>query len=1021
MPTLTPDDRASGTPKKSSKVGRDRACILGYNPVVLYALIAIIVLGVISQIALRKIYQRQETFVQNHLQTTLRSLDQLLSTWQRQHAGSIQVITNSSKVRPLLLNALRDKGPLSASDLLDEQLYPLMQPLGYEGYSVFTSDYTLVASSSRAYVGTQARRAQTMEALVRAEAGLPAITAPLGARRTLDGPTGTMPVGTLLQLMCVTVPGSEGVSLAGYFCFRFNPYTGFFPIFASVASGETGEVYAIDKEGNIITPSRFLPEPSTYLSATVPGTNPQHLTLAAQRLLQDKHFQTDSPYSDYRGVRVVGAGHWLESMNIGLIAEQDYEEAFASYLAARDVIIALTLSASLLLVLLCASSVIHRRALEIRESRFRSLLENIPTPVYMKSLDGRITVLNSSFCEMVGQKAADLLRAETPSQKIPDWLAPLFDGDTDLDSARSIPQTVELERPDGEQCFYRLVRFPVFLQHSDRSQAVATIIVDDTERTTAVRQLSDVNLHLEKLVEERTHELWQAKETAVAASKTKADFLANMSHEIRTPLNAVLGLAHLSLNENLPAKVRNYLMKIQDSGRHLLQVINDILDFSRIEAGKMQLDQRDFELRKLLDSVVDLVWDKAVTKGLEIKVTVDPRLPRFLNGDSLRLGQVLINFMANAVKFTEQGKVTLTASLDESSDCGHVPVVFAVEDTGIGIEPDKLSVLFQPFHQVDNSSKRRFQGSGLGLAICRNLADLMGGTVSVESSPSVGSCFRLNLCLKPGTTTPVASPAPAANLPKVKCRVLVVEDDALNREIIESFLLDFGAQVVSAADGAKALELFAQETFDVVLMDMQMPSMDGLETATQIRALPKGAHVPIIAVTANALPGDREHYLSQGINDYLAKPLDAKELHALLLRWQPFSPETLTSADSLDSLRKAGVNTTRALHHMMNNKELYHRMLKRFVTERQDLPQQLNDALQAGEMGQLRDLVHSLHSIAAALGLDQLADYASRQEQVIVSSKGTLDIDGLNTQFRRDLTLLRAWLDQAGIAERNNS
>lgn len=1003
---------------------RDLSTFIGHNPVVLLAIIGIILLCVISQVMLKQIHQRQEKLVQNHLESTLNSLSKLLATWQDQHAAAIQVITDTRRGRDAILGVLRDRGQNPVTNgVLKEVVLPVMEPLGYEGYSVFTADRFLIAATSAGYVGRYVNVPQTAEVMDRALAGQTAISRPIAADKTISGPRGDRPPGSLFQMMCITVRGDTR-ELLGYFCFRFDPHTAFFPIFASAMSGESGELYAINRDGKLVTPSRFTTgSPPLSLAAVVPGTDGQ-FSLAARKLLKGEPLHPGTAYPDYRGVPVVGATRWLDAMNIGLISEQDYAEAFGPYRAARDVIVALSLSGIALLVLLCITSVLNRKALAQRESRFRSLLENLPTPVYMKSLAGNITVVNSFFCQLTENSRADLLRAGDPAGLIPRWLAPIFADDTQVTPGYSAhTKTLELTDPHGEQCFYRLVRFPVVSRRADRPEAIATVIINDTERVLAARQLHDVNLRLERQVEERTRELRLAKETAVTASKTKAEFLANMSHEIRTPLNAVLGLAHLSLAEPLPAKVRTYLEKIQASGRHLLQVINDILDFSRIEAGKMTLDARAFAMPQLLESVVTLVWDRADQKGVKLHIDIDPDLPEIWVGDPLRLGQILINFTANAVKFTEHGGVTLRVARDPHATAppSSIALIFAVEDTGIGIDPEQLASLFQPFHQVDASSRRRFQGSGLGLAICKNLAQLMNATIEVDSTPSQGSCFRLHVTLPLGGILPQRAHQAGANsvLPQTHCRVLLVEDDALNREIAESLLLACGASVSSAEDGPEALAKLEQETFDLVLMDMQMPGMDGLETTNHMRARSQAANLPIIALTANTLPGDRERYLAGGMDDYLAKPIDPRELHLTLLRWQgptqpPVASNPTVVSEEFDSLQDAGVNTVKALDHLLGDSALYQRMLERFVNERSDLPEQLNQALRQGRLESLRELIHSLRSVAATLGLDTLASLAGQQETALNQGQSPPAIDELSIQFRRDLTLLRAWLDQTG-------
>lgn len=446
--------------------------------------------------------------------------------------------------------------------------------------------------------------------------------------------------------------------------------------------------------------------------------------------------------------------------------------------------------------------------------------------------------------------------------------------------------------------------------------------------------------NLERMIQERTHELQSAKDEALAASQSKAEFLANMSHEIRTPLNAILGLAHIALASNPDLKQRTYLEKMRDSGEHLLQVINDILSVSRMEAGKLTLDHSEFSIAQLVDKTVDLVWDKASAKGLQLTVNIDPHIPELLLGDSLRLGQILINFCANAVKFTDHGSVDIRVTkVRDWHD--RVELLFEVEDTGIGIETEKLQHLFQPFQQVDSSSTRRFEGTGLGLSICKKLADLMQARIDVKTTAGRGSCFRLHIPLEKNTransTNSRLTDVRANNLRPINGKVLVVEDNLLNQEIIVSLLESMGASVICVGSGADAIALIQQQAFDVILMDIQLPGMDGVETAARIRELPEGKRLPIIAVTANALPGDKETYFAAGMDGYLSKPIAPAQLHRTLEQWAQVSRspgDPLPNANRFDFLHEGGIDTARALYNLMNNEMLYRRLLERFARER---------------------------------------------------------------------------------------
>jgi len=400
-------------------------------------------------------------------------------------------------------------------------------------------------------------------------------------------------------------------------------------------------------------------------------------------------------------------------------------------------------------------------------------------------------------------------------------------------------------------------------------------------------------------------EMAKARALAEDAARAKADFLANMSHEIRTPMNSVIGMTYLALRADPPAPLRGYLQKIQRSGKHLLGVVDDILDFSRSESGQLAVEHIPFDLNLLLDDVAGLVAERAAAKGLTTRIQVDADVPRQLVGDPLRLRQVLLNYANNAVKFTEQGETTLQVRLDSAAGStggagDEVVLRFSVRDTGIGLDAAQCERLFQSFQQADTSITRRYGGSGLGLAIAKRLTTLMGGEVGVSSTPGLGSTFWFTARLGVAHTPPPPERQDAAPAPPVAgepdlarlagARALLVEDNELNQEVAQALLASLGLEVHIAHDGAQALGLVQQHDYDVVLMDVQMPVMDGLSATRAIRRLPGQAGLPILAMTANAMAGDREHCLEAGMNDHVAKPFELDDLVAKLLRWTRARP-----------------------------------------------------------------------------------------------------------------------------------
>ncbi|EXJ16169.1 PAS domain S-box protein [Imhoffiella purpurea] len=563
-------------------------------------------------------------------------------------------------------------------------------------------------------------------------------------------------------------------------------------------------------------------------------------------------------------------------------------------------------------------------ALSDSRERLRTIVRSIPDLVWLKDPEGVFIICNARFEKLFGAPEEEIV-GKTDYDFVDPELADFFRA-KDLAAIASGGPSINEEEvtfaSDGHSELLQVIKTPLY--SSDGSLiGVLGIARDITRIMRTEQELEHHRHHLEEMVEERTRELIQARAEAERLASVKSEFLANMSHEIRTPMNAVLGLAYLLERQTLPEEAREFARKIQHSGRILLGIINDILDFSRIESGRIEIEHAPFRLSEVLDTLATLMTSSAESKHIDLAIRPPDGLDPVLLGDPLRLGQILINLTGNAIKFTEEGRVEVRIEPLEHTPT-RIGLRFSVRDTGIGIDAQTQTRLFQAFTQADASTTRRFGGSGLGLAICRRLTELMGSSLELDSAPGKGSTFWLDLTFdlaepeseprpsegpkRPPDPERIEAPSPLDRAVSEEARedrqpprlaglrLLVVDDCEINREVAHQIFADEGAEVHLLADGHEAVDWLTAhpDAVDMVLMDVHMPLMDGLTATRLIRRRPSLLRIPIVALTADALSPQKNAALDAGMDAFLSKPFDIPETIELIRRLTGSAPDPET-------------------------------------------------------------------------------------------------------------------------------
>ena len=623
--------------------------------------------------------------------------------------------------------------------------------------------------------------------------------------------------------------------------------------------------------------------------------------------------------------------------------------------------------------------------------------------VIIMDADGAVTWFNDALTRMTGHALA-----HQAGKQIEQFL---ISAETDPDSVRAIQsafrqgtgasEELRIFRHGGPPSWTHLILTPVFDDQGRLSRWIA-VGSDITRRREAQEALAS------------------AKEFAEAANRAKSEFLANMSHEIRTPLNAVMGMTDLALGTELTGEQSEYLATVKSSAESLLQLLNDILDLSKIEAGRMEVERERFDLPRLLMGTVKAFAHKVSGRELELLEDIPADIPAFVTGDANRLRQVLVNLIGNAVKFTERGQVEVSVQKQWQTD-DEVGLCFAVRDTGIGIPSDKLAIIFEAFTQADNSITRRFGGTGLGLTITAELLRLMGGKIWVNSQVGKGSTFhvslRFPLAANPPTEaaetarTPLGRAAPPAR----SLIVLVADDHEANRILASRVLANRGHRCLEATNGDEVLEVLARERVDLVLLDIQMPRRDGLQTAREIRQRERGSthHLPIIALTAHAMKGDRERCLEAGMDGYLSKPLKTRELVTLVESLAGDTDSSSSPAVYNQHRESSDSSFASALARLEGDDQLLREQMSYFLDDAPVLLEQLHAAVDQRDASNLRMTAHRLRSLVAAYDDTASADLLLQLETAGQNddfSRASPDLSELSTRFRQLCDRIRHFL-----------
>jgi PAS domain S-box-containing protein len=1030
---------------------------------------------ILSWIAINHIDQRIRQDMEVTLGNILKSSQASLRIWVGNNKKSVaQLLIESKLLKSVetLLKVPRNSDELaknSAQGNVREFFDSRLHTSNNEGFLVIAPDLFIISAHRDIEIRSLNHiTPQHKDLMNKAMQGELVFIPPFNSYLTFEDVSGTTKESIPEMLFVGPLRNTKGEVIA-VVALRIDPSREFTQLAQGGRLGESGDTYAFNQQGYILTESRFegqleklglVPQGQKEIltmRVSDPGGNlvtgflgspslkNRPLTLMAQSATTGRAETNTQGYRDYRGVPVLGSWLWDDVVGMGLATEIDLEEALEPYYSVRNIIV-LVLSVivifSLVLTALSAwigeqANLVLRKArddleqrvedrtleLQSSEEKTRSIIDN--------SLDGIITIDDSGIIQL-GNPALENIFGYQVSELVGKNISMLM------------PEPYKSEHDSYLEKFLKtgVANILGFTRELDGVQKKGTLLPIDL-------QISEMTLGEKKYfigrirdITERKNaekELKQAKHNAEAANQAKSDFLANMSHEIRTPMNAIIGMNQLALKQDLNPKLQNYLSKTQTSANALLSIIDDILDFSKIEAGKLDMEKKDFSLDEVLGNLSNLVTINAKEKGLKVMLSVDTKVPCALVGDPRRLGQILDNLTNNAVKFTEQGEIKIEVQcLEDKSE--QVELKFLVKDTGIGLTKEQIDNLFKTFNQADSSTTRKYGGAGLGLSICNSLVERMDGKIWVESEPGKGSDFIFTAKFgkgvdqKESTLTAAEDINAIEDLEKIRgAHVLLAEDDEINQEIAVELLEDVGLKVDVANNGKEAVEMAERTQYACILMDMQMPEMDGFEATRVLRKEGRHKNLPIIAVTANVMTGDREKCIAVGMNDHLAKPINAKKLYGALVKWihpqeknelhfevekKPAFHESLAK-DSEDKMKPLpsempGLDIQAGLAIVSGKEKLYRKLLGKFERDYSHSAEIIRKAWENGELKEAERQAHTVKGVAASIGAKSLSDSAEEIESAIRNNNG-LNKDELLIQFDQDLKQLLESLKELNL------